>query len=185
MKNVLLIAALLGAFAAHAEVVESLDEVTYTAYPGFGQSLRSALDDATPIREDGKIFHGHTTWDIRWSFQWWEEGDGRCRITENETQIDLVITMPELGSGSREIRQRFARFREALYTHEQGHADRARAAAQAIDEAIAALPEMDSCDELERRANATGRRLLAESDRGQKRYDRDTEHGRREGASPD
>ncbi len=180
-----LIAALFGSGATCAEVVETLDEPTYTAYPGRGQTLRQALDNATPIREDGKKFHGHTVWNIRWKFDWWEEGDGRCRITDSETTLTLEITMPELAGGGSAMQQRFAHFRSALHVHEQGHADRARDAAREIDDTLLALPEMDSCDALENEANASARRVLAALKRQQKRYDADTGHGRSQGASPD
>ena len=73
--------ACVGASGLRAEVVESIDDVTYTAYPTRGQTLRQALNAATPIREDGERFHGHTKWNIRWSFKWWREADGSCRIT--------------------------------------------------------------------------------------------------------
>ena len=171
--------------ALRAEVVESLDVVTYTVYPKRGQSLRQALDDVTPIREDGKIFHGHTRWNHRWSFRWWREANGRCRITSNTTTLDLVITLPELGSGSGPMQQRFQRFRAALHAHELGHARIAREAAERVDRAILDLPEMASCTALEAAANRVAKDLLADSGRDQKRFDRETEHGRRDGASPD
>lgn len=168
-----------------AEVIESLNYEDYTAYPRRGQTLRQALDDATPIREDGKIFHGHTKWQIRWAFKWWRDGDGRCRITANETTLDLDITMPELEGGSPAMQQRFRRFREALLEHEHGHADIARETAELIDSDILDLPEMDSCAELEAEANRVGHAHMRESKRRQQQFDRDTAHGRNQGASPD
>jgi predicted secreted Zn-dependent protease len=173
------------ATATRAEVVESLDEVSYTAYPQRGQTLRQALNAATPIREDGKIFHGHTKWNIRWTFNWRREADGRCRFTSNETRLDLVITMPELEGGGRTMQQRFADFHDALYDHELGHADLAREAAQAIDDAIRELPEMGNCTALEAAANRRAHAIVNASKRRQKQYDLDTEHGRRNGASAD
>jgi predicted secreted Zn-dependent protease len=173
------------ASTVRAEVVESLEEVTYTAHALRGQSLREALDAATPIRQDGKIFHGHTRWHIRWSFRWWREGDGRCRITANTTNLDLAITLPRLGSGGGDLHRQFRPFREALHAHELGHARIAREAAQAIDRAILDLPEMASCTSLEAAAQRVAETLLADAERAQKRFDRDTEHGRRDGARVD
>jgi predicted secreted Zn-dependent protease len=173
------------ASTARAEVLESFEETAYTAYPKRGQSLRQALDEATSIRQDGKIFHGHTRWNVHWAFRWWQEANGRCRITSNTTRLDLVVTLPQLGSGSGEQRTRFQRFREALRAHELGHARIARQAARDIDRAILDLPEMASCTSLEAAANRVAKALLAESEREQRRYDRVTEHGRRDGASLD
>ena len=177
--------ACVGASGLRAEVVESIDDVTYTAYPTRGQTLRQALNAATPIREDGERFHGHTKWNIRWSFKWWREADGSCRITSSETRLDLVITMPELEGGGGAMQRRFADFRDALHEHELGHADIARDAAHAVDDAILDLPEMDDCATLEAVANRRAHAIVDASKRRQKQYDRDTEHGRRDGASPD
>ena len=171
--------------SAHAEVVETLDEASYTAYPQRGQTLRQALNAATPIREGGEIFHGHTKWNIRWSFRWWREADGRCRITSNETRLDLIITMPELEGGSKAMQRRFADFHEALHVHELGHAEIAREAARAVDDTILDLPEMDNCTALEAAANRRAHAIVAASKHRQAQYDRVTEHGRRNGARPD
>ncbi|MBK7145393.1 MAG: DUF922 domain-containing protein [Xanthomonadales bacterium] len=62
--------------AAGAEVIENLDRIDYTATPRRGQTLRQALDAASPIREEGKLFHGYTKWHVRWNFRWWHEADG-------------------------------------------------------------------------------------------------------------
>lgn len=170
---------------ARAEVAESLDYIDYRADPRRGQGLREALDAATPVRPNGKIFHGNTQWHIRWSLRWWREANGRCRITSNTTTLDLDITLPQLGSGSSDLRQRFQRYRTALHAHELGHARIARAAAAEIDRAILDLPEMASCTALEAAANRVAYALLADATRAQNAYDRATEHGRLEGARVD
>lgn len=170
---------------ARAAVEERLEFVDYTAYPRRGQVLREALDAATPIRPNGKIFHGNTKWHIRWSLRWWREANGRCRITSNTTTLDLDITLPQLGSGSGDLRQRFQRYRTALHAHELGHARIARSAAADIDRAILDLPEMASCNVLEAAANRVAHALLADATRAQNAYDRATDHGRSEGASVD
>lgn len=170
---------------ARAEVVESLDYIDYRADPQRGQGLREALDAATPVRPNGKIFHGNTKWHIRWSLRWWREANGRCRITSNTTTLDLDITLPQLGSGSSDMRQRFQRYRTALHAHELGHARIARSAAADIDRAILDLPEMASCNVLEAAANRVAHALLADATRAQNAYDRATDHGRSEGARVD
>ncbi len=170
---------------ASAEVIENLDHIDYTATPRRGQTLRQALDAASPIREEGKLYHGYTKWHVRWNFRWWREADGRCRITEVTTHLDLDITLPELEGGTPAMQERFARFREALSEHEDGHAQIARDAAESVDQDILDLPEMASCELLEETANQLGHEHLDAAGRKSKRYDRDTEHGRSQGASPD
>lgn len=183
--SMIVLALLISVQPTRAEVIESMDEERYTAYPQRGQSLRQALNAASPIRENGEVFHGHTKWNIRWAFKWRRKADGRCRITSNETRLDLVITMPELDGGDRAMQQRFSDFHDALYEHELGHADLAREAAEAVDDAILDLPEMGDCPTLEAAANRRARAVVNASKQRQKQYDRDTDHGRRDGASPD
>ena len=119
--------------AAGAEVIESLDRIDCTATPRRGQTLRQALDAASPIREEGRLLHGYTKWHVRWNFRGWREADGRCRITEVTTRLDLDITLPELEGGTPAMQERFARLREALSEHDDGHAQVARDVAGCID----------------------------------------------------
>ncbi|MBI2398019.1 MAG: DUF922 domain-containing protein [Xanthomonadales bacterium] len=63
--------------AAGAEVIESLDRIDCPATPRRGQTLRQALDAASPIREEGRLLYGYTKWHVRWNFRWWREADGR------------------------------------------------------------------------------------------------------------
>ena len=174
------------ASVANAEVSENL---RYEPY-GFSwqpeQSLLHALDAASPIRQDGKIFHGFTQWSVDWRFRWWQEANGECRITSVTTSLDMVIQLPRLqqASSGQSVLQRpeFEAYLAALRQHEHGHADTGRMAAKAIDQAIAALPRHARCAELDAKANETGHRLIAEFNQRDKQYDLATDHGRTQGA---
>ena len=153
-----LAAALVLVPAARAEVVEAHAHAPYAVHARADQSLREALNAATPITVDGRRFHGHTQWDVHWNFWWHEDAAGRCRITRVRTRLATRLQMPEL---------------------------RRATPAQAIDRGIAALPAAGSCAALEERANALGRRLLAEHAARDKHYDRATGHGASQGAQLD
>lgn len=168
--------------AARAEVTEQLSYSIYTAPYKAGQSMRQALSSATPIRENGEVFHGYTQWHIRWRFRWQSQADGACRMVANTTELSAVITLPELSGADAQGRREFASYIAALRKHEMGHYQIAQVAAQRIDQAILALPTTPSCQALSIRANELGERFLAQARQAGFDYDRDTQHGRTQGA---
>lgn len=170
------------ALAARAEVQESHAREPYPVHARPGQTLREALNAATPITSGGQRFHGYTHWNVRWNFWWQQDTTGRCRITRVSTRLQSRIQMPELATGTVAQTAAFARYHTALYQHELGHVEFGRKAAQAIDRGIAALPPAPDCPTLEQQANALGQRLLAEQVQQERDYDQRTRHGATQGA---
>jgi len=167
---------------AHAEVRETLDYEYYDAPVARGQSLLTALNSASTIREDGRTFHGHTKWLVRWNFWWQENRDRSCRITSVKTSVATTITLPRISGGTAAQKSEFQRFSAALKEHELGHRDNGKEAAEQVQRAILAMPEMADCKQLERAANEAGRRVIREHNDKDKRYDAETRHGRNQGA---
>jgi predicted secreted Zn-dependent protease len=164
-----------------AAVVQEHVQRPYPVHLQPGQTLRQALQAATPIVVDGRRFHGYTRWHVRWNYRWWREASGRCAITEVTTRLSTEVQLPELHNASPQQQATFDRYLRALAQHEQGHAQFGRDAAQAIDQGIARLPAAADCATLERNADALGRRLLQEHVEREKQYDRDTGHGAAQG----
>jgi predicted secreted Zn-dependent protease len=185
VRALVLLAGLLAGGPALAAVQEQHTQRPYAVHVQPGETLRQALSGATPIRENGKRFHGYTRWNVRWSFRWWREASGSCRITEVTTRLTTEVQLPELRSATAAQRAVFERYERALSRHEEGHVQFGRDAAQAIDRGIAALPEAADCATLEREANALGHRLLREHAQREKDYDRSTGHGASQGARLD
>lgn len=182
LRRTLALAMLLACGVAAAEVVQEDTERPYTAPIAEGQSLRAALNAATPIRQDGKPFHAYTAWNVHWNFWWYSEANGRCRITRVRTRLTTTVQLPQLQGGTPAQQAVFERYARALRHHEQGHVQWGRDAAHAIDRGIAALPTAQDCAGLERQANALGQRLLAEHMARERDYDRSTGHGTTQGA---
>ena len=168
--------------AAGAAVVQEHAQRPYPVQVQPGQTLRQALQSATPIVVDGRRFHGYTRWNVRWDYRWWREASGRCAITEVNTRLTSEVQLPELRGATPQQQATFDRYLRALSQHEQGHVQVGREAAQAIDQGIASLPAAADCATLERNADALGRRLLQEHVEREKQYDRDTGHGAAQGA---
>ena len=179
------LAAIFAAAAAQAEVREEHNRRPYAVHIEPSQTLRQALNAATPITQNGQRFHGHTRWTVRWNFLWHREVSGRCRITQVTTRLTTDVQLPDLRQASPQQQAVFERYLRALSHHEEGHVQFGRTAAQAIDQGIAALPEASDCATLERDANALGQRLLSEQVEREKNYDRATGHGATQGAKLD
>lgn len=168
---------------AHARVEETHAQRNYPVHAQPGEPLRAALNAATPIEVNGRRFHGYTRWNVRWNYRWWREASGRCRITEVTVRLQTEVQLPELRTATPAQRAAFDRYLAALSRHEQGHVQFGRDAAQAVDEAIAQLPEAPDCPTLEREANALGRRLIEEHAERERAYDQATRHGATQGAT--
>ena len=168
--------------AARAEITEQNLQRPYTVDAQPGESVRQALNRATPIAVNGQRFHGYTRWNVRWTFRWWREPSGRCTITEVQTHLRTEVQLPQLRTATPAQQAVFDRYLPALSRHEQGHVQFGRDAAQAIDEGIARLPAVEDCATLERTANALGHRLLREHTDREKAYDQRTAHGATQGA---
>ncbi len=173
----------LTALPAVAEFDENLVFKYYDSTHRPGMTLLAAINAATPIRQDGAVFHGYTAWRANWHYRWWKEADGRCRITGNRTRLAAEITLPRLTTAAPAIRQRFDSYLAALKNHEMEHVRIARDYAQRIDRGILGLPAMRTCQQLEGAANDLAERLLQEAKDAEREMDRRTRHGASQGAS--
>lgn len=167
---------------AFAEVGERLAYVHYAVHVRPGQPLHRQMSAVSPIREDGKVFHGHTHWSIHWRFRWHKGDDRICRITSATTDLKAVITLPRLEGANAQQQEAFDRFILALNEHELGHYRISQEAARTIDAELHGLPGLTDCRLLESLANSTARRTLKRFNEESRQYDRDTGHGRTQGA---
>jgi predicted secreted Zn-dependent protease len=172
-------------FPVAAEVTAAISYKTYAVDHKAGTPILRALNNASPIRENGEIFHGYTSWNIKWRFWWNQEPNGRCSFTRINTSLTSVITLPELVSSDQRASIVFSNYLDSLRQHELGHVEIARATARKIDDTIMTLPPMDSCPLLEQTANRLGQQLLEQARQEEQSYDRVTRHGRTQGAYMD
>lgn len=165
--------------AASARVVEDLDyhyyEVDYTP----GERLGAAITRSSTVGK-GKGFHGYTSWRVNWTYKW-RYDDSSCWITEVTVNATGAITLPELSTSDARAQARFDTYLEALTEHELGHFAFAQNSAQEVDDGIQGM-ERTTCDELEADANELGEAIVAAAIAEEKQYDRDTEHGKTQGA---
>ena len=172
----------LGTGAAHGEVNEELHNAIYDVHAQSGKSLLAVLNEASPFREGGRILHGRTDWHISWRFRWTEGPNGMCRISQVTTKLAVTVTLPSSTDHALTDSSEFQRYVAALKRHELGHVEIARKAAAAIDAGILSLPQSNSCAAVEADANDYGHRELGSANQRDIEYDRDTDHGRTQGA---
>jgi len=186
LHRALLLAALLPALAAlapaaHAEVKEELKYTYYEVEVRPGR-LDPQIRAATPIRENGRPFHGNTRWYVRWRYQVGPSGGPQCRVATLNVELTLEITLPKIRGASARQQQAFDRYLEKLRAHEMGHVEIDREAARAVERELLALPPGRDCDSFRAALNTAGHAVLERYRRKNRDYDDSTNHGRSQGA---
>lgn len=167
---------------ARADVVETTRQETYLARHRTGDGLLQTLNNASPIREDGRTFHGHTRWHVRWNFRWRARADGGCEMTTVATTLDVTITLPRLRTDDADTAAEFKTFVRALAAHEEGHRALAQETAATIDRTLMALHSVGPCKEFTARANGIADDLVHAAQLRERLYDIETNHGCKQGA---
>lgn len=167
---------------AVAGVTEKHTTQNYEVVQEAGTSLLDAINKASKIRQDGKTFHGHTTWYVAWNFRWNTLSSGQCVITSVNTTVSTNIILPTLRRDANADLQRFDPYIAALTRHEEGHKQFGIDAAKEVDQAILSLEPRANCKQLEIDANNTGRRILERFKALEVEYDKTTKHGCTQGA---
>ncbi len=148
-----------------------------------GDSLLTALNRHSPVRQNGQIFHGHTSWNIRWHYDF-QRSPGLCQALRPRVWLDLKLTLPELSVRAPEaLRQQFWPFLDKLRLHEEGHVRVGQQTARQIEQALQSPISAPDCTHLEQELNARGQRLIEQGNAADQRYDAQTGHGRTQGAS--
>lgn len=116
----LLALSMLFTFSAMAKTQITEVQKYYPVSATSKSKLRLALNAASPIRSNGKVFHGHTKYHINWRF-WWNSTKKECRFTRVETTLELTYTMPKLIASTKEVREVWENWYPKLNAHKQKH----------------------------------------------------------------
>lgn len=121
----------------------------------------------------------------RWSYDYRTGGGSdRCGVDGASVLLRSVIVLPEWvdrGGGRRDVARAWPRFIEALIAHETGHRSRAKRQGVRLWQSLLGL-RAETCEALEALVRETAARVVEEGETEQAEYDRDTEHGVRQGA---
>lgn len=185
MRHIFLFITLLlihAAADAQKDVEKTVAYNHYDVHQRPGESLLSAIKAASPVRRDGRIFHGYTEWKVSWRYEWDDRGRYGCALTDMSANTVATITLPHLASGSPSARAQFKPYIAALREHEMGHYRIGVEAAREVRHRLAQLPPQPDCRTLKSLADRTARATVDEYKVRNRQYDVETEHGRTQGA---
>jgi predicted secreted Zn-dependent protease len=153
----------------------------YTVTGTDPKSLSKSLIDAA--ESEGLSHIARVDWNVAWRFQL-DKKDELCRVKSANAKLRVTYRLPEWvpdGTPEPGLVTYWDQFETALWTHEYGHA---LIGYQVRDDILTLLndpSQMDpSCSQLRQRLNRTAKAI---TQRGtDAAYDRDTGHGRTQGA---
>lgn len=181
--RILLVFLLIIAPHIHARplVNQSINEYSVTAKNV--SSLVEAVNKASPVRQNGDVFHAHTETYIKWTFWWNNQNDG-CKLSRVETEVDITYIFPRLNKSSsgKKVIEIWEKYYSALVIHENGHAEIAIEAAREIESSLLSMPEYRNCNLLSEKANMKAQEILDHTKPKHEHYDRKTRHGKSQGA---
>ena len=148
-------------------------------------ALAAQIDQLGPSGADGIRYAGKTKWDVQWKFTHEQRGVS-CHIKEVAVAIGIAQVLPRWrgeAKGAVALRTRWRQFRDALKRHEDRHADHGLAAGRGIEAVLLATKPASNCEEIALAANASAHALVKKYRKLDEAYDRETEHGRNQGAT--
>lgn len=166
-----------------AEPIVKIEYKYYSIYPKTKWDLNNELNRRSPIIFQGKRYRGYTQWLVRWQYQWWSTAQ-QCQITKVITNLDVTYTLPRIPldyNADPEARRVFNRYLAALFKHEENHENSGLYGARAIEKALLNLGPFPNCQSLQTKAESTAQRIIQRYRQRDLEYDRQTDHGRKEG----
>ncbi len=147
--------------------------------------LAAQIDKNGPPGADGNRYAGKIKWDVQWKFKR-EQTGATCGIKEVAVAVGIAQTLPRWRgepNGAAALKKRWQEFVVALKRHEDGHKEHGLAAAREIEAALLAAKPASNCEDLSIAANSAAEGIVKKYKKLDEDYDRQTDHGRRQGAT--
>ncbi|MEM1055936.1 MAG: DUF922 domain-containing protein [Bacteroidota bacterium] len=169
--------------ATEAKPVYSIIDIESYEVTGTTQGeVLASLRELGP-KSGQRDFFGMTETEM--SYRYWKTpGDDGCRLEQIRLDLHVVITLPtwEPPRGTPyELKRDWARFETALRRHEDGHREIAEWGAREVYHALRSL-RTPTCDTIDDAGREIAQRLRETSELRQAAFDRQTGHGRTQGA---
>ncbi|GAA5004924.1 DUF922 domain-containing protein [Pseudoluteimonas lycopersici] len=165
------------------EIGENL--VRYAIKGDTTSELISQMAKLGPYDEgEGRRFQGFTEWSVQWNYQMASQPGGNCSLGDLKIDLKVQMTLPEWEPkrhADQLLVQEWPRYLAKLTEHEMGHRANGVRAAFAVRDAITAIAPMADCGQLASAVNAAGNAAIAQLKDADAEYDRETEHGARQG----
>ncbi|MCC6561749.1 MAG: DUF922 domain-containing protein [Xanthomonadales bacterium] len=130
---------------------------------------------------------GHTVAQLTWQHTAYAH-ERECRLDEVQVAVATRTLLPHWEQPKRVDRglvHRWDRMLEALTRHEARHRELGREAAVAVLQALREVTTASDCDKLRRRIDGVARRIVRRFREANRRFDRDTDFGIRDGVRLD
>ncbi|WP_228014847.1 DUF922 domain-containing Zn-dependent protease [Synechocystis salina] len=183
LSPLIIVLGLFGAARVGAEPIVKIEYKYYSIYPNTKWDLNNELNRRSPIIFQCKRYRGYTQWFVRWQYQWRSTAQ-QCQITNVTTNLDVTYTLPRIPpkhGADPEARQVFNRYLVALFKHEENHKNSGLYAARSIEKALLNLGPFPNCQNLQSKAESTAQQIIQRYRQRDLDYDRQTDHGRKEG----
>lgn len=182
MRTVLLCLLLIPSYAL-SEPKVTINTHYYDVEAKEVSELLEVMKRANPIQEGNKEHFGHTTWKVWWEWKW-RFKNNRCRMTEVNSFVDVVHTIPKLSDKHYNIKVLtiWHQWFPNLMRHEKNHVKYAVDIAAIGEKEILNIQSQKKCEELDASAKLLTSDLSARMKKLHTDYDQRTNHGRTEGA---
>lgn len=170
-----------GSSAAMRAAAPAMAVVAYTHYDLTGNTydvLANGLRTAS-----GMPYPALAQWNITYDFRS-QSASGRCAVSSLNTRLQLSMRLPRWtppAGANGELVARWERFMAALRQHEEGHLEHGRSAEREVRAALQAMSAGD-CPTLEARMRERFQQIVDSYSARDREYDRQTDHGRTQGA---
>lgn len=144
------------------------------------EDLDASIASSAPLVPGAGLAAGATEWYVSWDYVPWKRRRGACELTHIEVSLQASVTLPRWRDRDRapsELIAWWETFYEALQEHESGHVRNARAAREAVAEAIAAVGSQGTCGAAMRLAEDAANRVILEHRDRDREFDRETRGG--------
>lgn len=144
--------------------------------------LRKQLKENGTKGDDGRVYSGLTTWDIKYVYDIANDS-GRYWVKSANTKVDILYRLPRMpAAGSDpELASLWKKYSERLQYHEFGHKDLAVKTASEINDIFASLSTFSSADELAEEITRRTEEKFKRLKEIQIEYDHETCHGETQG----
>lgn len=173
----------LGAQPAQAAPVVATRYEFYDVAPLNRHELRNELMNKSPVQTKGGDFLAYTEWKLHLNYQTSLRKNG-CFLSSATVTLLVTYTLPRLDDNyfyDWATQSAFNRFYNALWTHEQGHAESGELAAEAVQTALKHLHAHPACEALREEIDGRFQNILDDFHARDIDYDKRTGHGRSQG----
>lgn len=133
---------------------------------------------------DGKKYDSTTNWHVMWKYGY-SRTPGSCSAESFRVFVDITFLYPKWmpgGDAPRDLTDKWEAYMKNLVMHENGHRDLAVEAAAELARAVAELPPLPTCADVDREVRALARTRMSMLNDDEKQYDTATNHGYTQGA---